>query len=80
MPTPIAPERRPLEVDVHDDDEVRRWLAGMVAAQIETRRKPVPAINLLFDGHEEVLAWTGVREADPRCRPRGHLGGARSTP
>lgn len=65
MPTPIAPERRPLEVDVHDDEEVRRWLAGMLAAQIATRREPVPAIHLLFDGHEEVLEWTGVREADP---------------
>lgn len=28
MPTPIALERHPLDVDVHDDEEVRRWLAS----------------------------------------------------
>lgn len=62
---PIAPERRPLDIDVHDDEEVRRWLARVVSEQVQSRREPVPAIHLLFDGHEEVLEWHRVREVDP---------------
>jgi hypothetical protein len=67
MPTPVAPERRPLSIDVNDDDEVRRWLAQMVSEQIMTRREPVPAIHLLKDDHEEVLDWTRVRQSDPEA-------------
>ncbi len=65
MSTPYAPERRPLSIDVHDDDEVRLWLTQMVSEQILTRREPVPAIHLLKDGHEEVLDWTRLAQADP---------------
>lgn len=65
MSTPVAPERRPLSIDVNDDDEVRSWLAQMVSEQIMTRREPVPAIHLLKDDHEEVLDWTRVRQCDP---------------
>ena len=67
MSSPIAPHRRPLAIDVHDDDEVRAWLAGLLAEQVLTRRDPVPAVHLLFDGHEEVLEWARVREADPQA-------------
>lgn len=65
MPTPIALARRPLNIDVHDDEEVRRWLAQMVSEQVMTRREPVPAIHLLFDGHEEVLDLTEMKKVDP---------------
>lgn len=65
MPTPIAPERRPLEIDVHDDDETRRWLAELVYEQVAARREPVPAVHLLFDGYEEVLEWHRVVAVDP---------------
>jgi hypothetical protein len=38
MATPYAPERRPLSIDVNDDEEVRGWLAQMLAEQEMTRR------------------------------------------
>ena len=47
MATPYAPERRPLSINVNDDDEVRGWLAQLLAEQVMTRREPVPAIHLL---------------------------------
>lgn len=65
MPTPFAPERRPLELDVRDDGEVRRWLARIVSEQVVTRGAPLPSIHLLFDGHEEVLEWPSVLQVDP---------------
>lgn len=65
MPTPVAPIRRPLDLDVRDDDAVRRWLAEMLQAQVLAHNTPLPAIYLLFDGHQEVLGWTEVVEVDP---------------
>lgn len=65
MTNPYAPERRPLSIDVHDDDEVRGWLARVLTEQVLTRREPVPAIHLLKDGHEEVIDFTALRQVDP---------------
>lgn len=65
MSTLYAPHRRPLDLDVHDDDAVRAWLARLVSDQVITRREPIPAIHLLHDGHEEVLEWTSVLQQDP---------------
>ena len=67
MATPYAPERRLLSIDVNDDEEVRGWLAQLLAEQVMTRREPVPAINLLKDDHEEVLDRTALRQADPEA-------------
>jgi hypothetical protein len=67
MPTPFAPERRPLSLDVNDDSEVHDWVKEMVTAQVIARREPQPAIHLLFDGHEEVLEWTRVHQVDPEA-------------
>ena len=67
MATPYAPERRPLSFDVNDDEEVRAWLAQLLAEQVMTRREPVPAIHLLKDDHEEVLDLTALRQADPEA-------------
>ena len=67
MATPYAPERRPLSIDVNDDEEVRGWLAQLLAEQVMTRREPVPAIHLLKDDHEEVLDLTALRQADPEA-------------
>ena len=65
MVTPIAPVRRPLDLDVHDDDEVRRWLAETLHAQILAKGTPIPSFYLLCDGHVETLVWSDVLEADP---------------
>ncbi len=65
MPTPVTPVRRPLPVDVDDTDAIHAWLADLVGAQVLTMQQPIPAIHLLFDGHEEVLEWTPTAKADP---------------
>ena len=65
MASPFTPERRPLTIDVHNDEAVRRWLANKVAEQVTAHREPIPAIHLLLDGHEEVLEWNKVLAADP---------------
>lgn len=62
MATPYATERRPLSIDVYDD-EVRGWLAQMLAEQVMTRAEPAPAIHLLQGDHEEVLDLTALRQA-----------------
>lgn len=69
QPPVFTPERRPLDLDVHDDEAVRQWLAGLVYQQIVSHREPVPAIHLLADGHEEVVVFHRLHEIDPEADP-----------
>lgn len=65
MPTPFTPERRPLEVDVYDQEATTEWILRKVSEQVITKCQPRPAIHLLFDDHEEIIDWTAVHAVDP---------------